>query len=280
MRVRASQNHGLKHARQYEIVRVESASGDVARTFLAARPIAYEFFCFSHNGLKFEIRNLYTQIKSNRLAQRAQSPPRFQTSTQKFLFLGVLGAIFLKTSIQLQRNDATSSLVISFLPFCCILHRFDDLHVSRTHAQISRQCFAYLLFRGIRMIAQKRVARHHHSWSAVPALKSVMLDKRVLHRIEVTVACETFDGRNLAPVRLNGEVKAGFYQFTVEQIEQAPHSPTTQPTWVPVRPSFSRIKCNRQQARLDVFLVTLPFTVTRTAYFMNPNNVRWRIASI
>ena len=44
-----------------------------------------------------------------------------------------------------------------------------------------------------------------------------MLDKRLLDRIEFAVLCQTFDGRDFTAIRLSGEMKTGFYDFSVEQ---------------------------------------------------------------
>jgi hypothetical protein len=44
------------------------------------------------------------------------------------------------------------------------------------------------------MVRKQSFHGHDHAGRAVTALKSLMLEKRLLHRIERAVACETFDG--------------------------------------------------------------------------------------
>src|SRR5215813_8373201 len=69
-----------------------------------------------------------------------------------------------------------------FLPFGCVLYGFYDLHIAGTHAKISRQRSANFLFGWIGITLQKSIARYHHAWRAVTALKSVVLDERFLYR--------------------------------------------------------------------------------------------------
>src|SRR5918996_1041088 len=63
----------------------------------------------------------------------------------------------------------------------CVLDGVDDLHVARAHAKIAGQRFANLFLAGIRLIAQQRVARHHHSRGAVTTLKRVVFNESFLN---------------------------------------------------------------------------------------------------
>ena len=61
------------------------------------------------------------------------------------------------------------------------------------------------------------MAGHNHSRRAVAALESVIFDECFLYRAQLTVLCQTFDGRDFAAIRLHREMKTGFDDFTVEQ---------------------------------------------------------------
>ena len=67
------------------------------------------------------------------------------------------------------------------------------------------------------MCLQQRMAGHHHARRAVAALKCIILDERFLHRIKLAILGQAFDGRDLAPIGLHGEMQARFHDFAVEQ---------------------------------------------------------------
>ena len=80
-------------------------------------------------------------------------------------------------------------------------------------------------------------------------LRNIGVRTIVLAGISVNVAIpvaateavdEDFDVNNLkCQMRVNGEIRQDFTTFPFRMIEQAPHRPTMQPMWVPVRPSSS-----------------------------------------
>jgi hypothetical protein len=48
-------------------------------------------------------------------------------------------------------------------------------------------------------------------------LKSVILDEGFLYRNQPPAFCQTFDGSDLAAIRLHGEVQARFYDLAIEK---------------------------------------------------------------
>jgi hypothetical protein len=97
-----------------------------------------------------------------------------------------------------------------------VFDRVDDLHVAGAHTQISGQFFANLFFGWIGIARQEGMAGHHHSRRALATLKSVIFDEGFLYRAQLTVFCQTLDGRDFAAICLDGEVETGFDDFAVE----------------------------------------------------------------
>ena len=102
---------------------------------------------------------------------------------------------------------------------------------------------------------QECVTRHHHARCAVTALKRVIFYEGFLHRIELAVFSQSFDGRHCAAVRLHGKVETGFHHFAVEQhgarAALADHA-------ADVRAGEADIlaqKMREQNTRLDVFFI-------------------------
>ena len=153
--------------------------------------------------------------------------------------------------------------------FSGVFDRIDNLHVAGAHTKIAGQCFANLFFGWIGIARQEGMAGHHHSWRAVAALKSVIFDEGFLYRAQLTVFCQPLNSRYFAAICLDCEVKTGFREFVVEKNEQAPHSPTTQPTWVPVRPIFSRKKCDKSKTGFDIFFEKSPVDSNANRLFHN-----------
>src|SRR5262245_56187820 len=73
-------------------------------------------------------------------------------------------------------------------------YRGQNLGIGAAPAQVSRQIITRLLLSRMRMVRQQAFYSHDHTRRAIPALKSLVLEKCPLHRIELAVAPEPFDG--------------------------------------------------------------------------------------
>src|SRR5262245_53366858 len=67
------------------------------------------------------------------------------------------------------------------------------------------------------MLLEEGHAGHEHAGRAVAALKAVLRHETLLERVQLAVLLEPFHGRDLAPVRLDGEDRAGLDGPAVEQ---------------------------------------------------------------
>src|SRR6185437_2693155 len=115
------------------------------------------------------------------------------------------------------------------------------------------------------------VAGHHHSRSAVAALKSVIFDEFFLYRIELAFFSEALHCRDLPTVRLHREVKTGFHDLAVEQHGAgAAFADNAADVRAGEADGFAQ-KMREQDARLDVFLI-------QPAVDGNPNRLLHKFA--
>jgi hypothetical protein len=101
---------------------------------------------------------------------------------------------------------------------------------------------------GFRLTLQ-RSHGHDHPALAMTALRYIMLDPRLLHRVQDAFRGETFDGRDL----LASAARAGNAQERTAAPStctvHAPHWAIPQPYLVPVRPTHSRMATKRVSDR-------------------------------
>src|SRR3954470_4310588 len=90
-----------------------------------------------------------------------------------------------------------------------VLDRVDDVLVAGAAAQIAGDAFANLLLGGGGVVGEKADRRHDHARRAVAALEAVLLPEAFLHRMELAVGGEPFDGGDRAAVGLDREHRAG-----------------------------------------------------------------------
>src|SRR5262245_2843629 len=69
---------------------------------------------------------------------------------------------------------------------------------------------------GLRLLLEQRRHRHDHAGLAVAALRHVMLDPRLLHRVQRAVLGEPFDGRDLLAVGLADRQRARAHCLPVD----------------------------------------------------------------
>src|SRR5207244_2658947 len=97
------------------------------------------------------------------------------------------------------------------------LNRFKDLLIPRAATEISRQRFADLIARRMRMLVQQRLRRDEESRRAVAALRGAEIGERFLKRMEPTVSGESFDRRDAATLALHTEHETREDRLIVEQ---------------------------------------------------------------
>src|SRR5262249_6842531 len=69
----------------------------------------------------------------------------------------------------------------------------------------------------VQVLCEERGGREHHPGRAEAALQAMLLVKALLHRMEPAGWREPFDGRDLVPVNLDGEHRAGLDRDAVKQ---------------------------------------------------------------
>jgi hypothetical protein len=96
-----------------------------------------------------------------------------------------------------------------------LLHRRDNIRVCAAPADIAAHTFADIVVIRPARFFHQRSRRHHLSRRAVTALKSVMLQKRCLHRMQLPIPFESFDGGNLVSLVHDGKSQTGIYPPSV-----------------------------------------------------------------
>ncbi len=111
--------------------------------------------------------------------------------------------------------SATSAPTAHFL--CSILDRPYDVLIASAAAEIALNGVADFLFCGVRVPLQEVDRGHDHPRCAIAALQTVLLPKAFLDWMQLTVACQALDGRNLSAVCLDGKDRAGLDSLTVQK---------------------------------------------------------------
>src|SRR5207244_3642103 len=93
----------------------------------------------------------------------------------------------------------------------------DDVLIAGAPAEISGDALADLALRRLRVIGQQVDGRHDHPGRAVAALETVLFPEALLHRVQLAVAREPFDGRDGAAVGLHREHRARFRAPAVDE---------------------------------------------------------------
>lgn len=83
-------------------------------------------------------------------------------------------------------------------------------------AQVSVQAVADFVVGGAWIAGQDLHGGQHHARSAEPALQAVLLPEAFLDGMKFPVSCQTLDGQDLRPVRLDRQKRAGLYRHPVE----------------------------------------------------------------
>src|SRR5215468_9377789 len=95
-------------------------------------------------------------------------------------------------------------------------HGLDDVVVAGAPAQVALEPVPDLVLAGIRHPLAQVGRAHDHARRAEPALQAVVLAERGLHRMELAAAGQALDGRDLGPVGLDREHRAGLDRLAVD----------------------------------------------------------------
>ena len=95
------------------------------------------------------------------------------------------------------------------------LNRLDDVVVAGAAAEIAFQPLADLLLRGIRVALHQVDRAHDHAGRTEAALQPVMLAERRLHRVQLAVIGQAFDGRDLRLRNLQREDGAALHRHAI-----------------------------------------------------------------
>src|SRR5919198_2622343 len=77
------------------------------------------------------------------------------------------------------------------------LNRPDDVRIRTAAAQVSAHLLPHVIVGRSARFVEQRCRRHDLTGGAVSALEGIVLDERVLHRVEHAVAFQTFDGDDI-----------------------------------------------------------------------------------
>ena len=89
-------------------------------------------------------------------------------------------------------------------------HRVDDVLISGAAADVALEAVADLLLGRVGIAIDDLLGRHDHAGRAEAALQSVLVPESLLHRVELAVSGQAFDGQDARAVGLHGEHGAAF----------------------------------------------------------------------
>jgi len=110
--------------------------------------------------------------------------------------------------------------------------------------------------------ARKRAAGHQHARRAIAALQAVLLPEAFLDGVQLAVALEPLDGRDLTAVGLHRHTVHDFTGWPSSSTVHAPQWVVSQPMCVPVSRKLSRKRCTRRRRDSTSASRAAPFTVT------------------
>src|ERR1700730_2937951 len=95
-------------------------------------------------------------------------------------------------------------------------HRVDDVLVAGATAQIAVQAVTDLFLARLGIALDNLLDRHDHAGRAETALQPVLVPKGFLYGVQLAVSRQTFDGENIAAVRLHRKHGATLDRFAVD----------------------------------------------------------------
>src|SRR5262245_60212531 len=79
------------------------------------------------------------------------------------------------------------------------------LRVARAAAQVAGDAQADVCLSWGGVLGQQRAGRHQHAWDAEATLRHAMVNKRLLHGVQLACFQKTFDGSDVVPAGLHGQ---------------------------------------------------------------------------
>src|SRR6266540_2761180 len=123
------------------------------------------------------------------------------------------------------------------------LHRLDDVLVAGAAADVPRDGPADVLLRRVRVLLEQGRRHQQHRRGAEAALQAVLLLEAVLHGWSWPSLARPSTVVTSRPSACTAKKVQDLIGVPSSSTVQAPQLVVSQPTWVPVRPSFSRRRC-------------------------------------
>jgi hypothetical protein len=98
-----------------------------------------------------------------------------------------------------------------------VLDRFDDILIACTPAQVAFQAMSYFLLGWVWIVLEKIHDRDDHAGRAESTLKTVFLPEGILHRMQIAIGGQAFNGGDTTSIGLHRQDCAGFDGDTIHQ---------------------------------------------------------------
>src|ERR1700682_3340523 len=114
------------------------------------------------------------------------------------------------------RFSGSGHLYSAILASSCYLHHCRaNAHVRTTAAKVATQSASQLLWCRMRMFVQKSLTSDYEARRAKAALLGIIINERLLHRMQLVAIHQSLDCRNRLPLRLEGQHGARVNGFAV-----------------------------------------------------------------
>src|SRR5260370_41055679 len=111
---------------------------------------------------------------------------------------------------------------------------FENLQITRASAQVPGNCFADLIPRRVGILMQQSLGSHQDCRPYITALRCSEIGKGILQGVKVSVSSQTFDGQNIFSTTFECKHETSKLRLAIQKNGAAPHSPSSQPCFVPV----------------------------------------------
>src|SRR5262249_9240644 len=98
----------------------------------------------------------------------------------------------------------------------------------------------------------KRHAGHHHAGRAKAALQSMLLPESLLNRMELPILFQSFDGGDLAPIRLDCKKSAGLDRLSIQMYRASTAVGGIAADMSPGQAEHVADTMDKQEPRLDI----------------------------
>ena len=121
----------------------------------------------------------------------------------------------------------TNRLAIGTIPICRGEHRTHDLWVCAATTEVATHSAPHVCFGRLRVFLEQRDAGENLPWSAESALQRVMVDERLLERVQLVSAPDPLDSRDLPILARRRKRETRIHRSPVEQNGAGPAFPST-----------------------------------------------------